>query len=175
MGDEYCQSSSPFIPFDLHAILETQKNVTLSAVNTQIEGLQSNLLKAQTADISAPPRSTQHEQKKPLGLFWQFRPSTSNYNDTLYYNLTQDLTIGNKRSDRAERQFTQILLSDGGQKTYSQRCCFSYRANYFYGLWRKQSNQAVHKKLQRSDWMQILLGWALAFLPALKWWSRFQL
>ena len=25
--------------------------------------------------------------KKSLGLFWQFRPSTSNYNDTLYYNL----------------------------------------------------------------------------------------
>ena len=25
--------------------------------------------------------------KKPLGLFWQFRPSTGDYNDTLYYNL----------------------------------------------------------------------------------------
>ena len=54
--------------------------------------------------------------KKPLGLFWQFRPSTSNYNDTLYYNLIQDLTIRHKTSDRAERQFTQLLLSDGGQK-----------------------------------------------------------
>ena len=54
--------------------------------------------------------------KKPLGLFWQFRPSTSNYNDTLYYNLIQDLTIQHKTSDRAERQFTQLLLSDGGQK-----------------------------------------------------------
>ena len=54
--------------------------------------------------------------KKPLGLFWQFRPSTSNYNDTLYYNLIQDLTIRHKTSDRAERQFTQVLLSDGGQK-----------------------------------------------------------
>ena len=53
MGDEYYQSSSPFIPSDLHAILETQKNVTLSAVNTQIEGLQSNLLKAQTADLAS--------------------------------------------------------------------------------------------------------------------------
>ena len=54
--------------------------------------------------------------KKPLGLFWQFRPSTSNYNDTLYYNLIQDLTIRHKTSDRAERQFTQPLLSDRGQK-----------------------------------------------------------
>ena len=53
MADEYYQSSSPFIPSDLHAILETQKNVTLSAVNTQIEGLQSNLLKAQTADLES--------------------------------------------------------------------------------------------------------------------------
>ena len=54
--------------------------------------------------------------KKPLGLFWQFRPSTSNYNDTLYCNLMQDVSIRHKTSDRAERQFTQILLSDGGQK-----------------------------------------------------------
>ena len=45
MGDE--NSSSPSIPSDLHAILEAQKNVILSAVNTQIQGLQSNLLKAQ--------------------------------------------------------------------------------------------------------------------------------
>ena len=28
-----------------------------------------------------------NKSKKPLGLFWRFRPSTSNYNDTLYYNL----------------------------------------------------------------------------------------
>ena len=48
--------------------------------------------------------------------FWQFRPSTSNYNDTLYYNLIQNLSIQHKTSDRAERQFTQLLLSDGGQK-----------------------------------------------------------
>ena len=54
--------------------------------------------------------------KKPLGLFWQFRPSTSNYNDTLYYYLLQDLSIRQKTRDRAERQFTQLLLSDGGQK-----------------------------------------------------------
>ena len=65
--------------------------------------------------ISAPPRGTQHEEK-PLGLFWQFRPSTSNYKDTLYYNLLQDLSIRHKARDRAERQFTQLLLSDGGQK-----------------------------------------------------------
>ena len=47
MGDED-SSSSPSIPSDLHAILEAQKNVILSAVNTQIQGLQSNLLKAQS-------------------------------------------------------------------------------------------------------------------------------
>ena len=47
MGDED-SSSSPSIPSDLHAILEAQKNVIFSAVNTQIQGLQSNLLKAQT-------------------------------------------------------------------------------------------------------------------------------
>ena len=33
-----------------------------------------------------------------------------------HYNLIQDLTIRHKTSDRAERQFTQLLLSDGGQK-----------------------------------------------------------
>ena len=55
--------------------------------------------------------------KKPLSLFWRFRPSTSNYNDTLYDNLKiQDLSIRHKTRYRAERQFTQILLSDGGQK-----------------------------------------------------------
>ena len=47
MGDED-SSSSPSIPFDLHAILEAQKNVILSSVNTQIQGLQNNLIKAQT-------------------------------------------------------------------------------------------------------------------------------
>jgi len=36
--------------------------------------------------ISAPHHSTQQEQKR-LGLFWRLRQSTSNYNDTLYYNL----------------------------------------------------------------------------------------
>ena len=54
--------------------------------------------------------------KKPLGLFWQFRPSTSNYNDTLYYYVLQDLSIRRKTRDGAERQFTQLPLSDGGQK-----------------------------------------------------------
>ena len=65
--------------------------------------------------ISAPPRSTQHDEK-PLRLFWQFRPSTSNNNSTLYHNLLQDLSIRRKTRDRIERQFTQLLLSDGGQK-----------------------------------------------------------
>ena len=45
MGDKD-SSSSLSVPSDLHAILEAQKNVILSAVNTQIQGLQSNLLKA---------------------------------------------------------------------------------------------------------------------------------
>ena len=27
--------------------------------------------------------------KKPLGLFWRFRPSTRNYNNKLYYNLEE--------------------------------------------------------------------------------------
>ena len=47
MGDED-SSSSPSTPSDLKAILEAQKNVILSAVNTQIQGLESNLLKVHT-------------------------------------------------------------------------------------------------------------------------------
>lgn len=47
MNDED-SSSLPSIPSDLHAILEAQKNVILSALNTQIQGLQSSFLKAQT-------------------------------------------------------------------------------------------------------------------------------
>ena len=34
----------------------------------------------------------------------------------LYYNLIQDPSVQHKARDRAEQQFTQILLSDGGQK-----------------------------------------------------------
>lgn len=47
MADEESSSSSS-ISSDLHAILDAQKNAILSAVNTQIQGLQSNLLKAPT-------------------------------------------------------------------------------------------------------------------------------
>ena len=47
MADEESSSSSS-ISSDLHAILDAQKNAILSAVNTQIQGLQSNLLKSQT-------------------------------------------------------------------------------------------------------------------------------
>ena len=43
MGDED-SSSSPSTPSDLEAILEAQKNFILSAVNMQIQGLESNLL-----------------------------------------------------------------------------------------------------------------------------------
>ena len=46
MGNEDFSSSSS-IPSDLHAILDAQKDVILSAVNTQIQGLQSKFLKAQ--------------------------------------------------------------------------------------------------------------------------------
>ena len=43
-------SSSSFssLPPSFHAILEAQKNAILSAVDSQIQGLQSNLLKAQS-------------------------------------------------------------------------------------------------------------------------------
>ena len=44
-GDSSLSSS---IPTDLKAFLEAQKNIILSTVNTQIQGLESNLLKAQT-------------------------------------------------------------------------------------------------------------------------------
>ena len=47
MGDED-SSSFPSTPSDLKAILEAQKNVILSAVNTQIQGLEGNLLKVHT-------------------------------------------------------------------------------------------------------------------------------
>ena len=50
MADE--DSSSSPIPSDLKAFLEAQKNIILSTVNTQIQGLESNLLKAQT-DLSS--------------------------------------------------------------------------------------------------------------------------
>ena len=65
MGDE--DSSSPSIPSDLHAILEAQKNVILSAVNTQIQGLQSNLLKAQSdlaSQIASEVQPETHVFKK---------------------------------------------------------------------------------------------------------------
>ena len=54
--------------------------------------------------------------EKPLGSLWRFRPNTSNYDDTLCYNLIQDQSIRHKTRDRAERQLKQILLSDRGEK-----------------------------------------------------------
>ena len=39
-----------------------------------------------------------------LSNILHLRPSTSNYNDTLYYYLLQDLSIRRKTRDRAERQ-----------------------------------------------------------------------
>ena len=47
MGKQNFSSSSSIRP-DVNAILEAQKNAILSAVYTQIQGLQSNLLKVQT-------------------------------------------------------------------------------------------------------------------------------
>ena len=79
------------------------------------DSIQSSVSSFDVLSISAPPRSTQHDEK-PLGLFWQFRPSTINNNNTLYHNLLQDLSIVRKTRDRAERQFTQLLLS-AGKKT----------------------------------------------------------
>ena len=46
MGEKSSSSSS--IPPDLNAILEAQKIAILTAVNSQIQGVQSYLLKAQT-------------------------------------------------------------------------------------------------------------------------------
>ena len=43
---EQDSSSSSSFPPSFHAILEAEKNGILSAVDLQIEGLQSNLLKA---------------------------------------------------------------------------------------------------------------------------------
>ena len=51
----------------MHAILEAQKNVILSAVNTQIQGLQSSLLKAQTdlaSQIASEVQPDTHVFKK---------------------------------------------------------------------------------------------------------------
>ena len=45
--EQESSSSSSFAP-GFHAILEAQKNAILSAVDSKIQGLQSNLLKAQT-------------------------------------------------------------------------------------------------------------------------------
>ena len=47
-GQEQGSSSSSSLPPGLHTILEAQKNAILSAVDSQIRGLQSNLLKAQS-------------------------------------------------------------------------------------------------------------------------------
>ena len=55
MADED-SSSSPSTPSDLKAFLEAQKNIILSTVNTQLQGLESNLLKAQT-DLSSEEAS----------------------------------------------------------------------------------------------------------------------
>ena len=45
---EQDSSSSSSLPPGFHAILEAQENAILSAVDSQIQGLQSNLLKAQS-------------------------------------------------------------------------------------------------------------------------------
>ena len=54
-------SSSPPFPPGFHAILEAQKNAILSAVDSQIQGLQSNLLKAQTDLASQTASEVQPE------------------------------------------------------------------------------------------------------------------
>ena len=66
MGDED-SSLSPSVPSDLHSILEAQKNVILSAVNTQIQGLQNYFLKAQT-DLASRIAS----EVQPETYVWSF-------------------------------------------------------------------------------------------------------
>ncbi|KAJ7378965.1 hypothetical protein OS493_019664, partial [Desmophyllum pertusum] len=46
MGEE--RGAAVPIPSDLSAVLDAQKNAILAAVDSQIQGLQSNLLQAQT-------------------------------------------------------------------------------------------------------------------------------
>ena len=91
---------------------------SLSAELYQEPPLLNNLFSSAKAKVLSFQlhHAVHNMSKKPLSLFWRFRPSTSNYNDTLYDNIIQDLSIRHKTRDRAERQFTQILLSDGGQK-----------------------------------------------------------
>ena len=54
-------SSSSSLPPGFHAILEAQKNAILSAVYSQIQGLQSNLLKAQSDLVSQIASEVQPE------------------------------------------------------------------------------------------------------------------
>ena len=75
MGDED-SSSSPSIPSNLHAILKAQKNVILPAVNTQIQGLQSNLLKAKT-DLASPQIAS---EVKPETYFFKKKGSEQQFN-----------------------------------------------------------------------------------------------
>ena len=71
MGDEDSLSSSS-ITSDLRAILDAQKNVILSAINTQIQGLQNNLLKAQT-DLA--PQIASEGQRETSGAHHMELPS----------------------------------------------------------------------------------------------------
>ena len=64
MGDEDSSSSSPSTSSDLEAILEAQKNFTLSAVNMQIQGLESNLLAQIGFGVSNSFRSATNVFKK---------------------------------------------------------------------------------------------------------------
>ena len=100
----------------LRPVLKQDLPITNLLLTTMTRDLiQGSVNSFDVLSISAPPRSTQHDEE-PLGLSWQFRPSTINNNNTLYHNLLQDLSIMRKTRDRAERQFTQLLLSDGVQK-----------------------------------------------------------
>ena len=49
--------------------------------------------------------------KKPLGLFWQVRPSTSNYNDTLYYNLEKKVKGWMSRENELKPQRLRDCMS----------------------------------------------------------------
>ena len=48
--------------------------------------------------------------KKPLGLFWRFRPSTGNYNNKLYYNLEEKVEgLINRENDL---KFQRLVVLD---------------------------------------------------------------
>ena len=97
---EQDSSSSSSFPPGFHAILEAQRNAILSAVDSQIQGLQSNLLKAQTDLASQIASEIQPENYvfKKKGNEQQFNFNrkvirTSSYQERQYTSITGDRSI----------------------------------------------------------------------------------